>query len=263
MTPNNGYAARRLERYLAWQELPEVDFADGGDLVEVGRRAFTAYPAQTIGRATFTCATCHTDRGIAGLGARVDIGKIVADETNDRSPALLAWGPGRADVATLAGDEPIRFPDLRATRFQTHLQVDAAVEQRDIVSLALRIETLLITASGEVNRPSHRVAMGLAQYLWSLAPAPPSPPATDAERRGEAEFSRRCIHCHAPPTYAGPPVPLAAVGIDAVGLSAERGTGTWRVPSLRGVGDRTMLFHDGKGSLEQFDPDLVAFLKTL
>jgi hypothetical protein len=40
-------------------------------------------------------------------------------------------------------------------------------------------------------------------------------------------------------------VPLDRVGTDArVGLSSERGTGTYRVPSLRGASARGALLHD-------------------
>ena len=95
----------------------------------------------------------------------------------------------------------------------------------------------------------------------------------------------RCAGCHAPPAFTGEPVALARVGTDpAVGLSRDRGTGMYRVPSLRGVRDRALLLHDGSAhSLpELLDParesaghrfgttlsaadrsDLVAYLTTL
>ncbi|HEX8954035.1 MAG TPA: hypothetical protein VF945_19405, partial [Polyangia bacterium] len=62
---------------------------------------------------------------------------------------------------------------------------------------------------------------------------------------------------HAPPSFAGGLVPLAVVGTDpAVALSSDRGTGAYRVPSLRGVSTRGRLLHDGSvadlGAL--FDP---------
>jgi hypothetical protein len=41
-------------------------------------------------------------------------------------------------------------------------------------------------------------------------------------------------------------VPLGVVGTDpTLGLSASRGTGFYRVPSLHGVGSRGPLLHDG------------------
>src|SRR5262249_20674142 len=50
----------------------------------------------------------------------------------------------------------------------------------------------------------------------------------------------------APPELTGPPVPLAVIGTDpTLGLSADRGTGSYRVPSLRGAATRGPLLHDG------------------
>jgi hypothetical protein len=57
--------------------------------------------------------------------------------------------------------------------------------------------------------------------------------------------------------FTGAPVPLAEVGTDpTLGLSPERGTGTYRVPSLRGAGARGALLHDASApSLDAvFDP---------
>jgi hypothetical protein len=62
----------------------------------------------------------------------------------------------------------------------------------------------------------------------------------------EAVFSRDCAGCHLPPAFTGAPVPLAVIGTDPMlGLSPSRGTGTYRVPSLHGVGSRGPLLHDG------------------
>jgi hypothetical protein len=64
--------------------------------------------------------------------------------------------------------------------------------------------------------------------------------------RGAAVFAGACAGCHAPPGLTGPPVPLAEIGTDpTLGLSADRGTGCYRVPSLHGVGTRGPLLHDG------------------
>jgi hypothetical protein len=52
-------------------------------------------------------------------------------------------------------------------------------------------------------------------------------------------------------------VPLDVVGTDpTIGDSLVRGTGSYRVPSLRGVGRRALLLHDGSlPSLDaMFDP---------
>lgn len=129
-----------------------------------------------------TCASCHADvvagQLVAGLpSAHVNLGLMLADGTGDGALAanLIAWGPGRNDVTTADGSLPERVSDLRPVRFLSHLQYDATVRQLDIVSLAIRVETLLITSHGGTLRPPRIVALALAQYLWSLADGLPDP----------------------------------------------------------------------------------------
>ena len=73
-------------------------------------------------------------------------------------------------------------------------------------------------------------------------------------QQGRAILQSHCAGCHGPPGLTGEPVPLATGGTDpALGLSPVRGTGTYRVPSLHGVGTRGPLLHDGTV------PSLAAF----
>jgi hypothetical protein len=201
----------------------------------------------------YTCSTCHASSRqgslVVGLGnERLDFGRLFLDDGTTRPPdvaaAFAAWGPGRLDVTTPTGVEPVRLPDLRAVRELTHLQADATVQQRDLITLAIRLETLIITSHGESVRPPRIVSLALAAYLWSLADALPVPPATTAP--GAAVFAENCASCHTPPTCTGMPVALDVVGTDpTLGESRERGTGSYRVPSLRGVSSRGLFFHDG------------------
>lgn len=224
------------ERYGLW--IDEARGVGGLVRVEVAGGAALAY----------SCATCHADvvagRLVPGLpGARFDFGAVLADGTADsaRAARLLAWGPGRVDVTTDDGTLPQRTSDLRPTRWLTHLQHDATVRQRDVVALAIRIETLLITSHGQSLRPPRVVALALAQFLWSLAEALPPPPEQSAPL-----FAQHCAGCHTGPGFTGAPRTLAEIGTDpAVGLSPDRGTGLYRVPSLRGVAARPTLLHDG------------------
>jgi cytochrome c5 len=214
-----------------------------------------------------SCASCHAAPRpglglVVGVGNdRLDLGGLVADAAGGGVPSL-GWGPGRVDVSTATGGEPVRIPDLRPTRWLTHLQHAGAVAQHDMTSLAVRIETLIITSNGGAIRPPREVALGLATFLWSLSPA--SPPATTLvgpEARGEAIFGERCARCHAPPGFAGPPVSLDEVGTEpTIARSPDRGTGRYRVPSLRGVGSRGPLLHDAAApSLDVlFDPERVS-----
>jgi hypothetical protein len=124
------------------------------------------------------------------------------------------------------------------------------------VALAIRIETLIITSHGQTLRPPRIVALALARYLWSLAaslPAPADP--------APALFAARCSGCHAGEGLTGAPRSLSEVGTDpTLGLSPERGTGQYRVPSLRGVGARPTLLHDGSlpNLTAMFDPARLA-----
>jgi cytochrome c553 len=215
-----------------------------------------------------TCSSCHAVAGADGAiapgvpNATLDIGAAILAAQG--IPAALsqdphaAWGPGRLDVTTATGTEPARIPDLRPVSFLTYLQQDATVRARDLTTLAIRVETLLITSWGEAIRPPRVVALALAAYVQSLgASLPPSADASAASPNGAALFQQSCAACHAPPALTGEPVPLAVVGTDPLlGLSADRGTGTYRVPSLHGVGTRGPLLHDGTlPSLDaMFDP---------
>jgi hypothetical protein len=116
----------------------------------------------------------------------------------------------------------------------------------------------------------------LSLYLYALEP-PNNPNGMTAEgRRGEAIFARQgCVGCHPAPLYTnnklspapGFEVPEAmrkteailevSVGSDpGLALQTRRGTGFYKVPSLRGVWMRSAFGHEGSAaSLEEwFDP---------
>jgi mono/diheme cytochrome c family protein len=200
-----------------------------------------------------TCATCHVsaDAGALRIGApnaRLDLGRLALDALGDDGSALStnmrAWGPGRVDVSTQDGSQPARIPDVRPTRFLTHLHQEATLEQRDVATLAIRIETLILTSHGQVLRPPRPVAVGLALYVWSLADALPAP-STSSRTPGASLFQEDCATCHHSEGFTGAPIPLDEIGTDPkLGRSTERGTGMYRVPSLRGVGSRGPLLHD-------------------
>lgn len=224
--------------------------------------------ADGSGGLAVTCATCHArsqneqiEDGLPNapfnLGAAmIDAARI--DPAN--APAIAAWGPGRLDVTTRMGTEPARIPDLRPARWLTYLQQDATVRARDLTALAIRIETLIITSQNEVVRPPRIVPLALAAYLLSLGDALPAVDQEALSSRGGHIFESTCSSCHGPPGLTGEPVAVPAIGTDpTLGRSADRGTGTYRVPSLHGVGTRGPLLHDGTvASLDvMFDPARV------
>jgi mono/diheme cytochrome c family protein len=246
-------------RYGLW-----VDDARGtGGLV----RARMADGSGAVGE---TCSTCH-EASLGGAltpgrsNAGFDPGQAMLDSgsVSDAAvaSAIAAWGPGRLDVTTTVGTEPVRIADLRPVRWLSYLQADATVAQSDRTSLAIRLETLIITSHGEQLRPPRVVTLALAAYVASLADALPGiDAATQASPAGAQVFAASCTSCHMPGPLTGPPVPLAVVGTDpALGESPYRGTGNYRVPSLHGVGTRGPLLHDGTvPSLDaMFDPARV------
>ncbi|HEX7663867.1 MAG TPA: hypothetical protein VF407_05130, partial [Polyangiaceae bacterium] len=161
-----------------------------------------------------TCSTCH---------ARSVAGKLVVGLGN--AELDLGLGPGRLDVTTSDGSEPVQISDLRPVKLLTYLHHDANVKQNDETTLAIRIETLITTNHAQESRPPREVSLALAKYVWSLADTlPPIPPSND----GAAVFSANCARCHDPASgFTGAPVALAEVGTDPkLGLSSERGTGT-------------------------------------
>jgi mono/diheme cytochrome c family protein len=129
-------------------------------------------------------------------------------------------------------------------------------------------------------RRSDEVLYALALYLQSLTPPPNPNPVDDESRAGEKLFQRQgCAGCHVPPLYTSNKLTLAqgftpprelpstlnvlrvSVGTDpALALNTRKGTGFYKVPSLKGVWYRGHYLHDGTvASLEEmFDPERLS-----
>lgn len=129
------------------------------------------------------------------------------------------------------------------------------------------------------GRYSDEQLYALALYVYSLQP-PPNPNNFDAAAaRGQKVFNQAgCAGCHTPPLYTNNKLTLAegftpppgaekkydilpiSVGTDPnLALKTRRGTGYYKVPSLRGVWYRGMFGHSGwRATLEDwFDPGRV------
>ncbi len=130
--------------------------------------------------------------------------------------------------------------------------------------------------AAQPDRYSDEQLYALALYLYSLRPAP-NPNKFDAiAARGQEVFEREgCAMCHTPPLYTNNKLTLAegftpppdafkkydilpiSVGTDPnLTMKTRRGTGYYKVPSLKGVSYRGMLGHSGWcATLEDwFDP---------
>jgi len=132
-----------------------------------------------------------------------------------------------------------------------------------------------IESTMEGPSPSATELADLVAYLRTLAP--PSPATQGVEHagvsRGQTVFARECSTCHAGPHYT-------SRGKYDVGLADEAGNRQFNPPSLRGVGRREPLLHDGRArTLEDVFKvhhhpdgldlpkeevaDLITFLRTL
>jgi hypothetical protein len=127
-----------------------------------------------------------------------------------------------------------------------------------------------------MSRYSDEQLYALALYLYSLEPPKNPNPFDAAAERGQAVFEAQdCGRCHSPPLYTNNMLTPADgfeipdehfdtyrirdtyVGTDAgLTLRTRRGTGYYKVPSLKGVWYRGPFFHDGAlATLEDvFDP---------
>jgi hypothetical protein len=184
-----------------------------------------------------------------------------------------------------------RVPDLHVLRYSRYMDATGTHRLRgpeDVGRYAA-----LITGADVMDFGPHRmlsdeqrtvkyrradgVLYAIGVYLLSLEPPPnPNPPPVDLVKRGEQVFRReKCGACHPKPNYttgeltpaAGFDVPFdhpnfgdvrdRSVGTDpGLALRTRKGTGFYKVPSLRGLYYRPRLLHDASiVTLEElFDP---------
>jgi hypothetical protein len=186
-----------------------------------------------------------------------------------------------------------KISDLRNIRHQKFLDATATHRNREPADVARYAAYIMIFAySGDYGKyhlkpdgtkPLYHLPddalYAIAEYLWSLDPVPNPkahefPPALVA--RGRRIFEdENCAKCHSGPNYGGEKVTLAegyslppehplkeflvrrSVGTDSgLALKTRKGTGLYKVPSLRGVWYRPLFGHSGwVNSLEDwFNP---------
>ena len=186
--------------------------------------------------------------------------------------------PGVTARANTSMFVPPQIPDLIGVEERRYLDHTGLVRQRNIGDL-MRYSSLVQdmtaldrygdlpphAAPGHGVRYSDEQFYALALYLYSLQP-PPNPNRFDAAaERGRQIFERQgCAGCHTPPLYTNnklmpvdgfdpPPdhkrrfdVLNARVGTDPrYALETRKGTGYYKVPSLKGVWYRGPFEHNG------------------
>lgn len=188
---------------------------------------------------------------------------------------------------------PAKFPDLIGIKDRKYLDHTATHLHRGIGDL-MRYAALVSFADSVDFGSYHVLSPGtkrvqarlsdealyaLAQYIYSLQPPPNPNPRNDKAMTGERVFAREgCARCHTPPLYTNNKLTLAvgfsppkdapatldvlpiSVGTDpGLALATRKGTGYYKVPSLKGLWYRGHYLHDGSVATleEMFDPDRV------
>jgi hypothetical protein len=186
---------------------------------------------------------------------------------------------------------PAKVPDLIGIKDRKYIDHTATHQHRSIGDL-MRYAALVSFAETTDFGPYHVLApdtkrvqarlpdealCAMALYIYSLQPPPNPNPFDEKAKAGQKIFEREgCGTCHTPPLYTSneltlaqgftPPkdVPptldilLISVGTDpGLALATRKGTGYYKVPSLKGVWYRGHYLHDGSvASLEEmFDPN--------
>jgi hypothetical protein len=222
---------------------------------------------------------------------RADIHKALKTMSGDEIAALFAaQPPGAIDRVNGSPFFLAKVPDLIGIRDRKYIDHTATHKHRNAGDL-MRYAAL-VECCDSLEFGSHHLLTGtqrkmffhwpdellyaLAQYVYSLQPPPNPNPRDGLALRGEAVFSKAgCPVCHTPPLYTNNKLTLASgfkpaenhplqadilnvsVGTDSnLALKTRKGTGFYKVPSLRGVWYRGLYAHDGAvSSLEDwFDP---------
>jgi hypothetical protein len=181
---------------------------------------------------------------------------------------------------------PTKVPDLIGIKDRKYIDSTATHLHRGIGDL-MRYAALVSFADTVdfgpyhvISRDTHRVSArlsdealyALALYIYSLQPPLNPHPFDEKARSGQTIFRREgCPQCHTPPLYTSNKLTLAqgfqvpkdvpatldilpiSVRTDpALALGTRKGTGYYKVPSLKGVWYRGHYLHDGSvASLEE------------
>lgn len=186
---------------------------------------------------------------------------------------------------------PAKIPDLIGVKERKYFDHTATHLHRGIGDL-MRYAALVSSADA-VDFGPHRVTApdtrrtqprlsdealyALSLYIYSLKPPPNPNPVDEKATAGEKIFMREgCARCHTPPLYTNnkltlaegftPPkdapksldiLPISAGTDPGLAMKTRKGTGYYKIPSLKGVWYRGHYLHDGSAaSLEElFDPD--------
>ena len=215
---------------------------------------------------------------IAQLYEQVPLGVYMRTNTSLLYPVKIANLIGVKDLKYFDRTGDVRqrnITDLMRYSGSIADVTDALTVFGDGPAAHLDIQKLGMTNG--VHRTPDALLYALALYVYSLNPPANPNPFDDQARAGQKIFAREgCIGCHTPPYYTNNKLTLAkgfhpsedeqhsldivdvSVGTDpGLAMMTRKGTGFYRVPSLRMVWMNACFLHDGSiGSLEEmFNPD--------
>lgn len=188
---------------------------------------------------------------------------------------------------------PPKMPDLIGVENRRYLDATGLVQHRsigDLMRYAALVDGMELFSSYDSFRPfgnlpdpktivrhSDEALYALALYIYSLKPPKNPNRFDDQAQRGQKVFQREgCPICHTPPLYTNNKlIPVdgfavrdqhklkyavfqASIGVDPrLALQSRKGTGYYRVPSLKGVWYQGPFQHNGSmATLEDwFNPD--------
>jgi len=232
----------------------------------------------------FTVPWAPDDR-IEKLRDSPDSSSLVSALRLSRVPGVVSRTHGSPFYTT-------RIPDLNNLQYSRYMDATATHRLRspeDVARYAAFVTGIDPMEFGphkilkpELRRINFRYAdevlYAIGVYLVSLEPPRnPNPASASLIARGSKVFVHEtCINCHVPPNYTSGKLTLAegftlplghpyqsdvvsvSVGTDpGLAMKTRKGTGFYKIPSLRGVWYRALLLHDGSvASLEEmFNPD--------
>ena len=219
--------------------------------------------------------------------SRADFEQVGVDELTRRYRAMQAGVFERHGTSSL---HPVHIPSLIGLKDIAYLDATGLMQHRsigDLMRYAIANYGLDIMAHFGDFQPSPTQAgfaedgtrfsdeqlYALARYIYSLTPPPNPNPFDDRARRGQQVFQQQgCAGCHTPPAYTNNRLTPAigfqvpddvratndimpqSVGTDpGLALRTRRGTGFYKVPSLRGVWFRNAFSHSGQAeTLEEW-----------
>jgi len=259
-------------------------------LIEAATRGMRGGPPFVMGEGPLG-AHLYEAYGVPWL--KDDPNRRLQSITKDEYNALVAAERAGGAITRWNGSLlfPAKIPDLIGAKDRKYFDHTATHLHRgigDLMRYAAQVGSAEVAEFGphQMLSPGTKTIRGrlpdaalyaLALYIYSLKPPPNPNPFDSQAAAGKEIFSRQgCVACHTPPLYTNnkltlaegftPPkdkpasldiLPISVRTDPGLALKTRKGTGYYKVPSLKGVWYRGHYLHDGSvASLEEmFDPD--------